>query len=78
MLDETSLYSYTIPFKYNFTHARVLACPNASAKLCPIMSDGTLTSLTYYTRVLHKGLHAPVGCSSGYIHIYYPRIPYVE
>ena len=55
MLDETSLYSYTILLKYNCTHAHVLACLNASANMYPIMSDGTLMSLTYYTRDYTKG-----------------------
>ena len=51
------------------TLAYVLACPHTCANMCPITSEGTLTSLTYCTHVLHKGLHTCICSLSGYIHI---------
>ena len=59
------------------TRAYVLAYSHACANMCPVMSDGTLASLTYCTQVLHEGLHTRVGCSSGYIQVCYSRVAYV-
>ena len=63
------------------TCAGVLACLHVCANMCPIMSDGTITSLTYFTHVSHEGLHTRICCSSGYIHRYvhicYSRVSYV-
>ena len=52
------------------TRACVLACPHTCANMCPVTSDGTLTSLTYCTHVLHEGLHTRVCYSSGYTGTY--------
>ena len=60
----------------------VLSFPHVCANMCPVMSNGTLTSLTYCTRMLHKGLHTRVCCLSGYIcryiHVYYSHVTYVR
>ena len=58
---------YTVPLKCNFTHVRMYWLVHMRAQTCIITSDDTLTSLTYFTRMLHKGLHTHVWCSSAYI-----------
>ena len=50
------------------TRMRVLDCPHACASMCPVMSDGTLASLTYCTCVLHEGLHTHTRVALEWIH----------
>ena len=75
---EISLTPTMVLLKCNFMCACVLACSHTCANMCPITSDGTLVSLTYCTRVLHEGLHTRVCCSSGYIHICYSLVAYMQ
>ena len=59
-MQETPTFAM-VPLKGNFTHVRVYwlvrthvqTCVN----MCPVMSNGTLASLTYCTSVLHEGLY---------------------
>ena len=62
----SSLTSCMVLLKCNFTHARVLVCQHACVNMLPIKCDGVLVSLTYFTRVLHEGLHTRMCYLSGY------------
>ena len=59
-------YSYSTAQMQLYTHMCVLVSLHACVNMLPVTCDGVLMSLTYYTCVLHEGLHTRMCYSSGY------------
>ena len=60
------MYMYSTAQMQLHTRVRVLVGLHTCVNMLSVMCDGVLVSLTYCTRVLHKGQHTRMCYSSGY------------